>query len=125
MLDHISFPCSNLDRTIGFYDAVLGALGYRRLWTTQRAAGWGTTGVDERFAVKLQVEAVPPGSGFHLAFTAPAREAVRVFHQRALAQGGRDNGAPGLRPAYGPDYFAAFVYDPDGHAVEAVCHSPS
>ena len=63
-----------------------------------------------------------PGPGFHLAFAAPSREAVDAFHRAALASGGRDNGPPGLRPQYAPDYYAAFVFDPDGYWIEAVIH---
>jgi catechol 2,3-dioxygenase-like lactoylglutathione lyase family enzyme len=62
--------------------------------------------------------------GMHLCFRAPDRAAVRAFHATALAAGGQDNGGPGLRPQYHPDYYAAFVLDPDGHRIEAVCHAP-
>ena len=66
-----------------------------------------------------------PGPGFHVAFAAPNREAVAEFHRAALANGARDNGPPGLRPHYGPDYYAAFVFDPDGYWVEAVINGKS
>ena len=64
------------------------------------------------------------GEGTHVAFRAKTRAEVDAFHEAALAAGGRDNGGPGLRPHYGPDYYAAFVFDPDGINLEAVCHAP-
>ncbi len=66
-----------------------------------------------------------PAVGVHVAFRARDREAVDAFHAAALAHGGRDNGAPGLRPRYHPDYYAGFVFDPDGNRIEAVCHLPA
>ena len=89
------------------------------------AIGYGSLGGGDRLAIKLRKEgAVPPGPGFHLAFAASSRDAVVAFHRAALAQGGRDNGAAGLRPEYGPNYYAAFAVDPDGHAIEAVINEP-
>ena len=91
---------------------------------TVGAVGYGLAQGQDLFAVKLRTgDATAPGPGFHFAFAAPSREAVARFHAEALAHGGRDNGAPGLRPAYGPDYFAAFVIDPDGYRIEAVITS--
>jgi catechol 2,3-dioxygenase-like lactoylglutathione lyase family enzyme len=73
-------------------------------------------------ALKKQSSPVrPPGPGFHLAFNAESQSAVNAFHSEALGAGGTDNGRPGLRPQYGPTYYAAFVIDPDGHPIEAVC----
>ena len=121
MLGHISFGVRDLERSQRFYDAVLSALGYVRLFTSDRIAGYGAPGsTDERFAVMQQPEAgPPPGPGFHLAFGAPSRAAVDAFHAAAIRFGGADEGAPGLRPQYGPNYYAAFVRDPDGHKLEA------
>ena len=125
MLHHVSFGVSNLERSAAFYDAVLTVLGYVRVWTDATAVGYGLAAGQDLFAVKLKAsDAVAPGPGFHLAFTAPSREAVARFHAEALAHGGQDNGAPGLRPAYGPNYFAAFVIDPDGYRIEAVTTLP-
>jgi catechol 2,3-dioxygenase-like lactoylglutathione lyase family enzyme len=125
MLHHISFGVSNLERSAAFYDAALAVLGYVRVWTDSSAVGYGLAAGQDLFAVKLRAsDAAAPGPGFHLAFTAPSREAVARFHAEALAHGGLDNGAPGLRPAYGPNYFAAFVIDPDGHRIEAVTTLP-
>lgn len=121
MLHHLSFAVTDLHRSAAFYDAVLSVLGYVRVWTDAIAVGYGHSGKGDKFAIKLRESAVTvPGSGFHLAFAAPDREAVAAFHRAALANGGRDNGGPGLRPQYGPDYHAAFVFDPDGYPIEAV-----
>jgi catechol 2,3-dioxygenase-like lactoylglutathione lyase family enzyme len=125
MLHHISFGVTDLQRSAAFYDAALAALGYVRVWADDTAVGYGHPGGGDKFAIKLRTEgAVPPGPGFHLAFAALTREAVAAFHGAALAHGGRDNGAAGLRPDYGPNYYAAFVIDPDGYQVEAVINVP-
>jgi len=121
MLHHVSFAVADLRRSGAFYDAALATLGYVRVWTNETAIGYGRPGGGDQFAIKVREPATAvPGAGFHLAFSAPSREAVAAFYQAALAQGGRDNGAPGLRPHYGPDYYAAFVFDPDGYRIEAV-----
>lgn len=122
MLHHISFAVSDLARSIAFYDAALGTLGYVRVWTEWAAAGYGPPGGEDLFALKARAQALAvPGDGFHLAFAAPDRRAVSGFHAAALRHGGGDNGPPGLRAEYGADYFAAFVVDPDGYRIEAVC----
>jgi catechol 2,3-dioxygenase-like lactoylglutathione lyase family enzyme len=121
VLHHLSFGVADLGRAAAFYDAALATLGYQRVWTARDAIGYGVSGGGDKFAIKLRDAAMlAPGVGFHLAFAAPTRDAVDAFHRAALRHGGRDNGAPGLRPAYGPDYYAAFVVDPDGHRIEAV-----
>ena len=130
MLHHISFGVGDIERSAAFYDAALGALGYVRVWVDlqpddpDRAVGYGLPGGGDKFTIKLRGKrARSPGAGFHLAFAASSRQAVAQFHRAALAYGGVDNGAPGLRAHYGPTYFAAFVIDPDGHPIEAVCKS--
>ncbi len=128
MLHHLSFAVADLMRSAAFYDAALSPLGYVRVWTHEAAAGYkeaavgyGLPGADDGFAIRLRGQGVVvPGEGFHVAFRAPSREAVTAFHRAALALGGRDNGGAGLHSEYGPDYFAAFVFDPDGHRIEAV-----
>jgi len=120
MLGHISFGVRDLKRSIGFYDAVLAPLGMVRVWSGEAAAGYGAAGGGDKLALFERAAAHAPGPGFHLAFNAPDRAAVDAFHRAALAAGGRDNGAPGLRPHYSPTYYAAFAFDPDGHALEAV-----
>ena len=121
MLGHLSFGVADLARTTAFYDAVMGALGFARAFTASYAVGYGLAGTgDDRLLLILQPEPViPPGPGFHLAFSAPSRPAVDRFHAAALQFGGIDQGAPGLRPDYGADYYAAFVLDPDGYKLEA------
>jgi catechol 2,3-dioxygenase-like lactoylglutathione lyase family enzyme len=99
----------------------LVSLGYVRVWSDATAIGYGKAGGDDKFTIKLRVEgAIAPGPGFHLAFSAPTRESVEQFHRAALKHGGIDNGPPGLRPAYGSNYYAGFIIDPDGFRIEAV-----
>jgi catechol 2,3-dioxygenase-like lactoylglutathione lyase family enzyme len=122
MLGHISFGVLDLERAIAFYDAALAPLGLTRVWTKPNAAGYGPPGRGDILALKQQQLAVqPPGPGFHLAFNAPTHAAVDAFHSEALRAGGTDNGRPGLRPHYGPSYYATYVIDPDGYTLEAVC----
>lgn len=121
MLGHISFGVADLARAIAFYDRALAPLGVVRVWSHERAAGYGPPGGNDKLALFARPgEARAPGPGFHLALQAPDRAAVDAFHAAALAAGGRDQGAPGLRAQYSPTYYAAFVSDPDGHRLEAV-----
>ena len=120
MLNHISLGVRDLGKTAEFYDAVLGAMGYVRLWTGEDGLGYGSPEGGEELNLFLRPEARPPGPGFHLAFAAPTPADVDRFHAAALANGGVDLGAPGPRPHYGANYYAAFVADPDGHKLEAV-----
>lgn len=122
MLHHLSIGTNDLARSTTFYDAVLSALGYARVWTGEAEVGYGAHGAGDEFAVKLRAGAAVPGPGFHAAFAAASRDAVVRFYQAALRNGGTDNGPPGLRPQYGANYYAAFVLDPDGHAIEAVAN---
>lgn len=121
MLGHLSFGVKDLAAATAFYDAVLAPLGVVRVWSGPKGAGYGPPGGEDRLALFPKVDASPPGPGFHLAFNAPDYAAVDAFHAAALAHGGEDRGAPGLRPQYSPTYYAAFVTDPDGHKLEAVC----
>ena len=127
MLHPLSLGVADIERAAAFYDAVLAPLGYGRVWQDLRpgepdqAVGYGPPGGGDKLALKHRPEgANAPGAGFHLAFAAPSRAAVAHFHVAALALRGRDAGPPGPRPHYGPDYYAAFVIDPDGHRLEAV-----
>ncbi len=127
MLHHLSLGVRDMDKAAAFYDAALSPLGYVRVWEDIRpgeedqAVGYGLPGGGDKLALKHRPDRRGmPGPGFHVAFAAPSRDAVTDFHRAALSHGGRDNGAPGLRPHYGPNYFAAFVIDPDGHNIEAV-----
>jgi catechol 2,3-dioxygenase-like lactoylglutathione lyase family enzyme len=123
MLHHISLGICNLSHSGAFYDAALGALGFRRVFEDETAIGYGLVDGQDLLCLKLRADAVPPGPGFHLAFSAPSRSAVDAFHAAALRVGGHDNGAPGLRPDYGDNYYAAFLVDPDGHRIEAVINA--
>jgi catechol 2,3-dioxygenase-like lactoylglutathione lyase family enzyme len=125
MLDHVSLGVSELERSRQFYDAVLKPLGLVRTVDFGRGADWGATAGQTGVEFTITLEgAVAPSPGMHLCFRAPSREAVRAFYRAALEHGGRDDGAPELRSQYHPDYFAAFVLDPDGYRIEAVCHMP-
>lgn len=118
-LSHISFSVSNLENSIRFYDAMLGELGHRRVYTGKSGAGWGRTVGKEIFEIKKRVEKIStPSPGFHLAFHANKQEEVHAAYEQALKHEGKDNGAPGPRPDYGKDYYAAFVIDPDGYELE-------
>jgi hypothetical protein len=92
-----------------------------RVWTNNDAADYGPPGQVDLLALKKRLAASLPGPGFHLAFNAPSRGAVDAFHSATLGVGATDNGSPDLRPHYGPSYYAAFVVDPEGYALEAVC----
>lgn len=128
MLHHLSFAVADLTRSALFYDAVLAPLGYVRVFTQESGAarkesavGYGPAGGEDEFAIRLRHDGVvAPSEGFHVAFKAASRETAIAFHEAALAHGGRDNGGVGLHPEHGPDYFAAFVIDPDGYRIEAV-----
>ena len=121
MIGHVSFSVRDLARSAQFYDRILAPLGFSRVWSEPSGAGFGAPGGPDRLALFARPgEAAAPGPGFHLAFTAPSQSAVDGFHAAAMASGGGDAGAPGLRPHYGPAYYAAFVTDPDGHKLEAV-----
>ncbi|MBY5409443.1 VOC family protein [Rhizobium leguminosarum] len=130
MLHHTSLGVSDIERSAAFYDATLAALGYARVWDdirpgqTGQAIGYGNPGGGDKLAIKHQSDGQrAPGPGFHLAFAAPNRQAVDQFYAAAIAHGGSDNGRPSLRSHYGEHYYAAFVIDPDGHALEAVFNS--
>jgi catechol 2,3-dioxygenase-like lactoylglutathione lyase family enzyme len=120
MLHHVSLPVSDLPAARALYTAALATLGYRLVAEAAHFAGFGVEDGEDALALIAQTPAIAAGPGFHLAFAAPSRAAVDAFHAAALAHGATDNGAPGLRPRYGPTYYAAFVIDPDGHRLEAV-----
>ena len=120
MIDHTGVTVSNFAASKAFYRAALAPLGYALLKEFGPAAGFGIAPSHD-FWIGQGVPNVPP---IHIAFHAASRAMVDAFYRAALAAGGRDNGAPGLRPQYHPDYYGAFVLDPDGHNIEAVCHAP-
>lgn len=129
MLDHIGFAVADYPRSLAFYREVLGTLGYGLVMevTPEQSGGGAHAGFGRdgkpAFWVGSGTSKVSQGST-HVAFVASSRHDVAAFHRVALAAGARDNGAPGLRPHYHQHYYAAFVIDPDGHNIEAVCHGP-
>lgn len=121
MIDHLSLGVRDLGAARRFYDAALAPLGYRLVQDYETALGYGD-GHAGLWLLAAERPVKPDGkSGLHLCFSAPSRAAVDGFHRAALAAGGKDNGAPGPRADYGPDYYAAFVVDPDGYRLEAYC----
>ena len=125
MIDHLSVVVSDYEKSKAFYQQALAPTGHSRLIELAAAPGarTGSAGfchVDGSDFWIRQGDALRPP--IHIAFRAPSRAAVDAFHQAAIAAGGKDNGAPGLRPQYHPNYYGAFVLDPDGNNIEAVCH---
>jgi catechol 2,3-dioxygenase-like lactoylglutathione lyase family enzyme len=122
MLHHLSLGTADLGRAAAFYDAALAPLGIVRVWSHGDAVGYGAPGGDDKLAIKQRGGFVAPGPGFHLALAARSPADVDAFFRAAIAHGGTADGEPGLRAHYGPHYYAAFVIDPDGHRLEAVCN---
>lgn len=126
MIDHLGFSVADYARSKAFYTKALAPLGYGLIREVRRdrndtpAAGFGVDGKPD-FWIGGEGGLNHP---MHVAITARDHAAVDAFYHAALAAGGTDNGAPGLRPQYHPNYYGAFVLDPDGHNVEAVCHTP-
>jgi catechol 2,3-dioxygenase-like lactoylglutathione lyase family enzyme len=120
-LDHIGLTVSDYDTARKFYVAALKPLGWKIDMEFDRAAGLGRDGKPYLWLFEGKKKTTPH---VHLAFGAETRKAVQAFYRAAIKAGGKDNGKPGLRADYHPNYYAAFVLDPDGHNVEAVCHQP-
>jgi catechol 2,3-dioxygenase-like lactoylglutathione lyase family enzyme len=118
MIDHIGISVRDLDRSIAFYTKALAPLGYELVMKWESFAGFGVGGKPDFWIDGREA----PKTANHIAFRASGRALVRAFHDAALAAGGKDNGAPGVRPHYHEHYYGAFVLDPDGHNIEAVCH---
>jgi catechol 2,3-dioxygenase-like lactoylglutathione lyase family enzyme len=118
MYDHVGLRVADIPASVRFYGAVLAPLGYVLASQGEDYAGFGPKGAP---ALWLHLSA-ERGRGTHIALRAPNREAVQRFHAAGLEAGAKDNGAPGLRPDYASNYYAAFLIDRDGHNVEAVCH---
>lgn len=117
MIDHIGLKVKDLDASIRFYSAALAPLGYELGYRDDASAGFGPQGAA---LLWLYLSKGMKGPGTHIAFRASHPDAINGFYKAALAAGGQDNGAPGLRPDYSPTYYASFVVDPDGNNVEAV-----
>jgi len=120
VIDHVSLAVADLARAARFYDSVLAALGHRRLGEAPGTIGYGKRYPELWLNARPGMAAVSAATGGHVCLRAATPEAVRAFHAAALAVGGTDDGAPGLRPEYDPRYYAAFVRDPDGNRIEAV-----
>lgn len=118
MFDHLGFGVSDYTTSKAFFLQALQPLGVNIVMEGEHGLGLGAKGKPSLWLYQSQEKTSP----MHLAFSAETRQQVQDFHRAALAAGGQDNGAPGLRPHYHPNYYGAFVIGPDGHNVEAVCH---
>ncbi len=117
MYDHVGLTVNDVAASVRFYQSALAGLGYELVSRNESGAGFGPNG---QAAFWLYAGKRPPDSGIHIAFHAPDRTAVDRFHAGGLTAGGRDHGRPGLRVDYSPNYYAAFLIDPDGNNIEAV-----
>lgn len=120
MLDHLVLKVTDYEKSSRFYKEALAPLGYEVIMELEAGVGFGMQG--KPYFWVTGGERHP--SGLHIAFASPNRKLVDAFHAAALKAGGRDNGPPGIRAHYHPDYYGAFVFDPDGNNIEAVCHKP-
>ncbi|MFD1191963.1 VOC family protein [Phenylobacterium conjunctum] len=128
MLDHIGLTVADYGRSRAFFDAALKPLGVSVMMevTAEQTGGHAHCGYGAEMKPFFWFgTGGPPTAGVHVAFTAKDRATVDAFYAAAMAAGGRDNGPPGIRAHYHPTYYGAFVLDPDGHNVEAVCHAPA
>lgn len=121
MFDHVSIGVRDVAHTKRFYDAALQPLGYACLSEGKDSLGYGAGDVGLWISTSKKPVPADMESGLHFCFAAPSRASVDAFHANAVGAGGKSNGAPGLRESYGPDYYAAFVVDPDGYRIEAYC----
>jgi catechol 2,3-dioxygenase-like lactoylglutathione lyase family enzyme len=120
MIDHVTANVSDFEEAKGFYEKALAPLGYSIQMEFEGAAGFGTgEGIPD-----FWIGSSPERGATHVAFSASDRNTVDAFYEAAVAAGGKDNGAPGLRPHYHETYYAAYVHDADGNNLEAVCHRP-
>src|SRR6266540_5933094 len=124
MFDHVSIGVADIARSKKFYDAALKPLGFSLLSDGESSLGYGEKAVQLWLGATQKPVKADMESGLHFCFLAKDRAAVDAFHAAALEAGGKDNGAPGLRPHYHANYYGAFVLDPDGHNIEAVCRLP-
>jgi catechol 2,3-dioxygenase-like lactoylglutathione lyase family enzyme len=125
MYSHVTVGTTDFARSVVFYDAIMDALGHPVLFKFEEPglAGYGEATGPKLFVVPpFDGQPQHPGNGWHAAFLADRREIVDAFHAAALAHGGSDEGAPGLRPHYHANYYGAYVRDPDGNKLQAVCH---
>ena len=123
MLDHMGFSVSDYERSKAFYEKALAPLGFKLLM--EPVPGIGGFGDGRKPFFWIGTRGPAPQSEIHVAFAADSRETVDAFHAAGLEAGGTDNGGPGVREIYHPTYYGAYVLDPDGNNVEAVCHKPA
>ena len=121
MINHVSIGVRDIAKTRRFYDAALAPLGYKCLSESPGSLGYGSDAVAFWISESERPVAADAKSGLHFCFDAPNRKSIDAFHAAALKAGGSDNGKPGPRADYGPNYYAAFVVDPDGYRLEAYC----
>ena len=128
MLDHVSITVSDIDRAEKFYDAVMAALGHPKVRRSELNLGYGERcSADQPDLTYLSVKLGDKpdwAASRHWCFKAPDRAAVDAFWQAGIESGGTDDGPPGIREVYHPTYYGAFLIDPDGNRIEAVCHKP-
>jgi catechol 2,3-dioxygenase-like lactoylglutathione lyase family enzyme len=126
MIDHITFGVTDFACSTAFYDSAFAPLGLKRLFDLplEHSGGVNSTGYGDSRPWFWLAESDPTRGKLHIAIEAASRAAVDAFYAAAMAAGGRDNGPPGVRPHYHPNYYGAFVLDPDGHNIEAVCRAP-
>jgi catechol 2,3-dioxygenase-like lactoylglutathione lyase family enzyme len=121
MLHHVSVGVRDVAKSAAFYDKVLKALGYKRVMEVlPYGIGYGDKHPEFWVQLPADQKAASVGNGVHISFAAPSKAAVKAFHAAAMANGGKDEGGPGPRPDYGPDYYGAFCRDVDGNKIEAV-----
>lgn len=132
MISHLTVAVSNFEKSCEFYDKTLASLGYERCFASEHedhvSAGWGKNGNPEFIIMgktllseKDKSEQIGQALGFHVCFSAPSHEAVKNWHSLCCSNGGADNGKPGPRPEYPPTFTTAYVVDPDGWRLEALC----
>ncbi|MES2527870.1 MAG: VOC family protein [Bdellovibrionota bacterium] len=120
MIHHVSVGSNDIPKAKKFYDAIFGVLGYRLLHSHSTSLDYGTSSLV--FSVETPSDGQPAtsGNGVHICFSAEDREMVNKFYTAGMENGGRDAGAPGIREKYDPNYYGAFLFDPDGNKIEAV-----
>ncbi|MFL6621519.1 MAG: VOC family protein [Sulfurifustis sp.] len=125
MINHVSIGVRDMSRAKRFYGAALKPLGYKLLSEGDSYLGYGVDAVDWWVTLAERPVAADMKSGLHFCFSAPTRKSVDAFHANAVEAGARDHGKPGIRTDYGPNYYAAYVVDPDGYRLEAYCDRQS
>lgn len=120
MIDHVSVAVRDLEAAARFYETVLATLGFARLETRRATVGFGKKYPEFWINLRADLMLLPENSGAHICFRASSTDLVDAFYQAALAAGGANDGAPGLRPQHGEGYYSAFIRDPDGNRIEAV-----